>query len=156
MALESWQTMRRNQHSCNGNTGHRNLILYWVFFLCKWVEFRWGYWKSRYVSPQVKEKKSQLKWTLAQYAFCIEFQKSWFGEIPPLLKNTLQSKILQVNKNSIFLLKKRKIIIVLALFQHYVLCVQLYATICVKWTLFIEVTISMQNICVWLCTTSVK
>ena len=36
-----------------------------------------------------------------------------FGKIPPLLKNTLQSKILQVNKISIsFPKKKKKIVLV--------------------------------------------
>ena len=43
--------------------------------------------------------------SLAHYAFCIESRKSWFEEILPLLKNTLQSEILQVNKISISFFK---------------------------------------------------
>ena len=79
------------------------------------------------VAMAINLKKGQ-QWarTLAQYAFCIESRKSWFGELPPLLKNTLQSEILQVNKISISLFKKGKIILVPALFQQYAFCMYRY------------------------------
>ena len=78
------------------------------------------------VAMAINLKKGQ-QWarTLAQYAFCIESRKSWFGELPPLLKNTLQSEILQVNKISIFLFIK-KIIIMPARFPSIALCSQIF------------------------------
>ena len=93
--------------------------MHWVFFLCRWVKFWWGYWKSRYVSPQVNEKKKSVKMNFI--TVCLLY---WVPE--ELLENTLQSKILPVNKISIFLFKKRKIIIVPTLFQQYALCVYSY------------------------------